>query len=182
MPVCIMKIFGKPACRRRSDKLTFLSTFAFRHFTGSYPISGAMCMVSHGAIGCFADEIGWAHASKPRHGLHAGRVERPLHFLNQLQATFSDDVIFLICDGAAWHKSWMLKVPDQITILHIPPYTPEMNPIEQIWHELRTSGFHNEVFSTLEKVVDCLCETINHLSNDTVKSIAQRDWIKSIFI
>lgn len=57
-----------------------------------------------------------------------------------------------------------------------------MNPIEQIWHELRTTGFHNEVFSTLEKVVDRLCETINHLSNDTVKSIAQRGWIKSVFI
>lgn len=76
----------------------------------------------------------------------------------------------------------MLKVQDQITILQIPHYTPEMNPIKQIWHELRTSGFHNEVFSALEKVVDRLCETINHLSNDTVKSIAQRDWIKSVFI
>lgn len=102
-------------------------------------------------------------------------------FLNQLQSTFSDEIIVLVCDGAAWHKSGTLKVPDQITILHIPPYTPEMNPIEQIWHELRTKGFHNEVFSTLEKVVDRLCETINHLSNDTVMSITQRDWIRSIF-
>ena len=75
----------------------------------------------------------------------------------------------------------LLKVPDQMTILHIPPYTPEMNPIEQIWHELRTKGFRNEVFSTLEKVVDRLCETINHLSNDTVMSVTQRDWIKNIF-
>lgn len=103
-------------------------------------------------------------------------------FLNQLQSTFSDEIIVLVCDGAAWHKSGTLKVPDQITILHIPPYTPEMNPIEQIWHELRTKGFHNEVFSTLEKVVDRLCETINHLSNDTVMSITQRDWIRSVFI
>ena len=102
-------------------------------------------------------------------------------FLNQLQSTFSDEIIVLVCDGAAWHKSGILKVPDQITILHIPPYTPEMNPIEQIWHELRTKGFRNEVFSTLEKVVDRLCETINHLSNDTVMSVTQRDWIKNIF-
>lgn len=103
-------------------------------------------------------------------------------FLNQLQSTFSDEIIVLVCDGAAWHKSGILRVPDQITILHIPPYTPEMNPIEQIWHELRTKGFRNEVFSTLEKVVDRLCETINHLSNDTVMSVTQRDWIRSIFI
>lgn len=102
-------------------------------------------------------------------------------FLNQLQSTFSDEIIVLVCDGAAWHKSGILKIPEQITILHIPPYTPEMNPIEQIWHELRTKGFLNEVFSSLEKVVDRLCETINHLSNDTVMSITQRDWIRSIF-
>ena len=69
-----------------------------------------------------------------------------------------------------------------MTILHIPPYTPEMNPIEQIWHELRKRGFRNEVFSTLEKVVDRLCETIIHLSNDTVMSVTRRDWIKNIFI
>ncbi len=55
-------------------------------------------------------------------------------------------------------------------------------PIEQIWHELRKRGFRNEVFSTLEKVVDRLCETIIHLSNDTVMSVTQRDWIKNIFI
>ena len=59
-------------------------------------------------------------------------------FLNQLRSTFPDDIIVLICDGAAWHKSVALKVPEGISILHIPPYTPEMNPIEQIWRELRT--------------------------------------------
>ena len=103
-------------------------------------------------------------------------------FLNQLQSTFPEDMIVLVCDGAAWHKSGTLKIPDQMTVLHIPPYTPEMNPIEQIWHELRTRGFRNEVFLTLEKVVDRLCQTINHLNNYTIMSITQRDWIRSIFI
>ena len=42
-------------------------------------------------------------------------------------------------------------------------YTLEMNPIEQIWKELRAKGFCNEVFASLAKVVDRLCETINHL-------------------
>ena len=45
-----------------------------------------------------------------------------------------------------------------IELLHIPPYTPEMNPIEQIWEELREKGFRNEVFQTLSKVVDRLCD------------------------
>lgn len=86
----------------------------------------------------------------------------------------------MACDGAAWHKSKGLKVPKNIYLLHIPPYTPEMNPIEQIWREIRTKGFKNEVFATLEKVVDRLCSTICDLSAKTIKRIIGRDWILSI--
>lgn len=103
-------------------------------------------------------------------------------FLNQLRSAFPDDVIVLICNGAAWHKSAALKVPEGISILHIPPYAPEINPIEQIWRELRTQGFRNEVFTTLENVVNRLCETINHLSRYTIMSITQRKRIMDAFI
>ena len=103
-------------------------------------------------------------------------------FLNHLRLAYPEDIIALVCDGAAWHKSGKLKVPDGMTLLHIPPYTPEMNPIEQIWRELRTQGFRNEVFPTLKKVVDRLCDTICHLSRNTIISITQRNWIRSIFI
>ena len=59
--------------------------------------------------------------------------------------------------------------------------TPEMNPIEQIWKELRITGFRNEVFATLEKVVDRLCDTICTLTSDTIKSITGRSWIINCF-
>ena len=58
--------------------------------------------------------------------------------------------------------------------LDSPPYTPEMNPIEHIWKELRAGGFHNEVFQTLEKVVDRLCDIICDLSAETIRSITTR--------
>ncbi len=48
------------------------------------------------------------------------------------------------------------------------PYTPEMHLIEQIWREIRTRGFKNVAFQTLEKVVDRLCETINNLTGVTI--------------
>ena len=50
-------------------------------------------------------------------------------------------MILLVCDGATWHKSKGLRIPENIEIMHIPPYTPEMNPIEQIWKQIRTMGF-----------------------------------------
>ncbi len=52
-----------------------------------------------------------------------------------------------------------------------------MNPIEQIWKEIREKGFANLIFSSLEKVIDRLCETIRDLSKDTVKSITGRKWL-----
>ena len=72
-------------------------------------------------------------------------------------------------------------MPKNIELLHIPLYTPEMNPIEQIWEELREKGFRNEVFQTLSKVVDRLCEVICNLTAQTIMSITGKDWILSIF-
>ena len=101
-------------------------------------------------------------------------------FLKALSNTFPRDKIILVCDGAAWHKSGSLKISENIELIFIPPYTPEMNPIEQIWKEIRKIGFKNEVFQTLQKVVDRLCDTICSLSKETIKSITGRDWIASI--
>ncbi len=56
-----------------------------------------------------------------------------------------------------------------------------MNPIEQIWKEIRKRGFKNEVFHTLDKVIDRLCDVISSSSAETIKSITGRDWILSIF-
>ena len=103
------------------------------------------------------------------------------YFLDDLSKQYPDDVILLCCDGAAWHKAAALKIPDNIYLFFIPPYTPEMNPIEQIWKELRKMGFRNEVFATLEKVVDRLCDTINSLDAETIHSITARSWIIKCF-
>ena len=86
-------------------------------------------------------------------------------FLKQLSEKYADDIILLCCDGAAWHRSAGLELPDNIVLFHIPPHTPEMNPIEQIWKEIRKRGFRNEIFATLERVVDRLCDTICSLKS-----------------
>ena len=72
-------------------------------------------------------------------------------FLNHLSTSYPNDIIILVCDGAAWHKAKALIVPENIRLVFIPPYTPEMNPIEQIWKEIRKRGFRNEIFQTLNK-------------------------------
>jgi putative transposase len=102
-------------------------------------------------------------------------------FLNELSSRFPEDRIILVCDGAAWHTTKTLNIPPNIRLSFLPPATPEMNPIKQIWKELRKIGFRNEVFKTLNDVVDRLCEAIRSLTPSTIMSIMGRDWIKNCF-
>ena len=102
-------------------------------------------------------------------------------FLRELSKQYAEDVVLLCCDGAGWHKSKDLHMPENICLFHITPYTPEMNPIEQIWKELRKMGFRNEIFASLKKVVERLCDVICNLSADTIKSITARNWIIKLF-
>jgi len=102
-------------------------------------------------------------------------------FLKEPSKTYPEDIIIPVCDGAAWHKAKNLQIPANIKPVFIPPYTPEMNPIEQIWKEIRNRGFKNEMFTALNKAVDRLCETICNLTKASIKSIMGRDWILSVF-
>ena len=89
-------------------------------------------------------------------------------FLRELSKQYPNEQILLICDGARWHKSQGLEIPAK-------------NPIEQIWKELRKSGFKNEVFTSLDAVVKRLCQVIHDLSNDVIRSITARKWIIRMF-
>jgi putative transposase len=102
-------------------------------------------------------------------------------FLAHLSKTYPEDKIVFVCDRASWHRAKTLEIPSNILIIYLPPATPEMNPIEQIWKEVRRIGFKNEVFQSLEKVIDRLCSVICSLSHETIKSITGRDWIIQCF-
>ncbi|HEV5519603.1 TPA: transposase, partial [Streptococcus pneumoniae] len=63
----------------------------------------------------------------------------------------------------------------------IPPYTPEMNPIEQVWKEIRKRGFKNKAFQTLEDVMNQLQDVIQGLEKEVIKSIVNRRWTRMLF-
>ena len=103
-------------------------------------------------------------------------------FLKALSEKFKDDEILLCLDRAGWHTSKkLLEVPKNIVLFHIPPRTPEMNPIEQIWKEIRKMGFKNKLFKSLQEVIDKFNEVVSELSKNTIISITLRDWIAKVF-
>ncbi|MER0236946.1 transposase [Fulvimarina sp. MAC8] len=91
------------------------------------------------------------------------------------------DYIFgAVCPGRA--KTAALHVPDNITILTLPPYAPELNPVENIWAYLRSNKLAISVFDSYDDIVDCCCEAWNFFANDPdrIPSIADRQYAKAV--
>ena len=85
----------------------------------------------------------------------------------------------LTVDGAGWHQTGdKLHVPDNITLLHLPPYSPELNPVENVWAYLRGNKLSNRVFDSYDAIVDACCDAWNWLiaEPDRIASIGKREW------
>jgi len=72
-------------------------------------------------------------------------------YLKELSRKIKEDVV-LIMDGAGWHKSKNLIVPKNIQIVLLPPYCPELNPVEGLWRYIKNHAINNRVFKTLENL------------------------------
>jgi transposase len=84
----------------------------------------------------------------------------------------------VVMDRAGWHKSAALNIPENLSILFLPPYSPELNPAENIWQYLRQNWLSNRVFKTWDDIVDACCQAWNRLTSETgrIRSIASRNW------
>ena len=91
-------------------------------------------------------------------------------FLEELSEEIKEDFI-LIMDGASWHKSKNLIIPKNIQIVFLPPYCPELNPVERLWKYIKNHTIKNRVFKTLENLEDEVCEFVRNLTKDIVISI-----------
>ena len=58
----------------------------------------------------------------------------------------------MLLDGAGWHKSQTVTLPANIGLLYLPPYSPQINPVEHLWEELREKHFHNHAFDSLARI------------------------------
>jgi transposase len=87
----------------------------------------------------------------------------------------------LVLDQAGWHGSQKLNVPENITLLPLPPYSPELNPAENVWEYLRKNKLSNRLYQTYEDIVDACCEAWNYLMArpEEIASIASRSWAKA---
>ncbi len=101
-------------------------------------------------------------------------------FLEEISSRYPDDYILMVMDGAPCHRAGILKIPDNIKLHHLPPYSPQLNPVENLWGEIREKWFANSVFRSMEAVTDQLIDALNDFESDHIRitKLSQFPWIK----
>jgi hypothetical protein len=84
----------------------------------------------------------------------------------------------LVLDGAGWHASPRLRVPGNISLLPLPRYSPELNPVENVWEYLRRNWLSHRVWDGYDAIVGACCDAWNRLMRapDRIASITTRPW------
>ena len=109
-------------------------------------------------------------------------TENMSRFLEQVSTTHRNDFIVMVVDGASSHKSKDLVIPENVALVLLPPYSPELNPAEQIWNSLRKNYFANKVFDSLDAATEQAEQGLSNMAanREAMTSLTNWPWIKSI--
>ena len=128
-------------------------------------------------------------AASPQDGQHdslilpVANAEAMSLFLEEVRNRHPDEYILMFMNQAGWHTASKLKLPKNMELAFLPLYSPELNPQEQIWDELREKHLGNRLFDTLEDVIDAATDGLRALERQTdkIKSLTHRTWILEPF-
>jgi hypothetical protein len=129
----------------------------------------------YAAVSPIEGEMDWMVSQKMN-------TEQMSLFLSQVSAAHPEDFIIMVLDGASSHKAKDLQRPENIRLVALPPYAPELNPQEHVWDELREKEFPNRVFNDLAAVIRQLHSGLPRLSADCegLRSLTAWPWIVSL--
>lgn len=103
-------------------------------------------------------------------------------FLDEIALRYPNENVVMVLDGAGWHKSQRLKLAENMRLIFLPPYSPELNPQEHVWDELREKFFHNRAFDSIDALEINLEDALKSLEStpERMHSITGWDWIINI--
>lgn len=129
----------------------------------------------YGAVSPLEGQLDWSLS-------HKMNTEQMNGFLLQVSEAHLDEFVVMVVDGASSHRGKELIVPENIRLLPLPGYSPELNPQEHIWDELREKAFPNAVLDHMDLVVQQLKGGLNTLASDVdrIRSITAWPWIVSL--
>lgn len=103
-------------------------------------------------------------------------------FLAHVAAAQGQACGVMVLDGAGWHRAAALRVPENLRLIFLPPYSPELNPVEHVWDWLRENAIGNAVFGDLEAVENCLMAGLGRLTGmpEILRSLTLFDWLNTL--
>lgn len=103
-------------------------------------------------------------------------------FLAHVAGSFPGEHLAVCMDGAGWHKADDLVVPPSVTLLFLPPYSPELNPVEHIWEHTRENDFRNKLCHSMDEVMDIMERSLRSLGEtpDLVRSMTRFSWLNTL--
>jgi transposase len=104
-------------------------------------------------------------------------------FLAEFAAALPQDVhAVLVLDGAGWHGARALAIPPNVTLVPLPPYSPELNPVERVWLYLRERFLSLRVFRDYRAILDACCAAWNRLVAEPgrLRSLCEQPWIRNV--
>jgi transposase len=102
-------------------------------------------------------------------------------FLEQFARQLAPDIqVVLIWDQAGFHTAHHLRLPGNITVLPLPPYSPELNPVENLWHYLRSHHWANREYEDYDALSDAACEAWQAvcLNPEIIRSVCHTPYLK----
>ncbi len=102
-------------------------------------------------------------------------------FLEEFKKYLGKREVILIMDNASFHKSKRLKIPEGINIEYIPPYSPELNPVERVFQDIK-KYFKNLVFDSIDEMIEKLSEVLNTFSMKKLKNLTFFPYIKKALL
>lgn len=102
-------------------------------------------------------------------------------FLDRFAAALAPDThAALVVDQAGWHGSRRLRVPPNVTLVPLPPYSPELNPVERVWLYLREHFLSHRLLDSYEEIVAACCDAWNSLTAERLRSLTNYPWIARV--
>jgi transposase len=129
----------------------------------------------YGGVSPLQGELDWSLSDK----MNAAQMTA---FLSQVSQAHAQEFIVMVVDGASSHKAKELVVPENVRLVPLPGYSPELNPQEHIWDEVREKVFPNLVLDQMTLVVERLKTGMSALAADPqrVRSITAWPWVVSL--
>lgn len=98
-------------------------------------------------------------------------------YLKKFSLAYRKESIVLVMDQAGWHKSKQLSIPRNIKIVYLPPYSPELNPVERFWRFLKKEVLHNFVYESLDELINKLLAFYKTIDNKVIMKLCNCSYL-----